>query len=273
MTCVCSLFFVLLFGQNLFNNPESVVFDATNNRYLVSNAGDGNIVQVNTLSIEATEDNASTIYEYFNTELFSVRGMHILDQTLYVASDSGIVGFDLATKKKIKTIKITEAKFLNDITSDKDGFLYVSDTNAKMIFKADPQNLSYVILVSSGIGKPNGLLYDKNKHRLIVCAWQFNAPIYGVDLSTGVTTQLIKTTFSNLDGLAMDKWGFIYVSSWGANGVLRFDPEFKLPPVKVSKGHQGPADICINPFDQLLIIPNFNSDKIVHERITPFTKQ
>lgn len=269
MATLWSLFFVLVCGQNLLNEPESVVYDVKYDRYLVSNCGDGSIVQVKTLAVEETEDNASHIYEYFNTELSIALGMHILGDTLYVSSDIGVVGIDLATGKKIKTISILEAKLLNDITSDNDGFLYVSDSEAKMVFKADPINLTYSILVPGGIVYPNGLLYEENTHCLLVCSSQFFAPIYEVDLNTGIMTVRKKTTLSNIDGMARDKWGNVYVSSWTTNAVYRFAPGVKKKPVKISKGHNGPADICINPITQVLVIPNFNSNKLDHLQIRP----
>lgn len=34
------------YAQNLLNNPESVVFDAPRDRYIVSNWGDGSIIQI-----------------------------------------------------------------------------------------------------------------------------------------------------------------------------------------------------------------------------------
>ncbi len=35
--------------QNLLNQPESMVYDSVNNRYLVSNFGDGCIIQIDSL--------------------------------------------------------------------------------------------------------------------------------------------------------------------------------------------------------------------------------
>jgi len=45
--------------QNLLNNPESVVYDQSRCRYLVSNWGDGNIIAIDSLGIQT----------YFNTEM------------------------------------------------------------------------------------------------------------------------------------------------------------------------------------------------------------
>ena len=63
--------FISASGQNLLNQPESVVFDAAHERYLVSNWGDGNIDTTDyvpngtTVNISHTwkKDKTYTIYE------------------------------------------------------------------------------------------------------------------------------------------------------------------------------------------------------------------
>lgn len=196
--------------------------------------------------------------------------MHIMGNTLYVGSDSGVVGFDLDTGKMVMMVEIHEALFLNDVVSDGDQNLYVSDSDGDQIFKVDPKNLSYTILVSGGIDYPNGLLYDAEKNRLIVCTGKINAPIYGVDPSTGIVTQIIKSTISYLDGMAYDSLGNIYITSWFSNSVYRYDHDFSLPPVKVSKEHKGPADLCYNAKDNLLAIPNFKANRIDYLKLEPY---
>jgi len=164
-----SLALVILFltsAQNPFNQPESIVFDVKHDRYLVSNYGSGEIVQVNTIDDNEAVTTPSPVFEPFNTELSWCLGMHIMNDTLYVSSNLGVVGFDLETAVKVMAIEIPESILLNDIASDPDGFLYVSDRDCHMIFKVDPINLTYTILVESGIHKPNGLLYEQQTDRL-----------------------------------------------------------------------------------------------------------
>ncbi|MFH1999440.1 MAG: hypothetical protein ABIK28_07150, partial [Planctomycetota bacterium] len=110
-------------GQNLLNNPESVVFDAEYNRYLVSNCGDGNIIQVNAIETNEKAGPPSPVMELFSTGLNKVLGTHIMGGTLYVASETKVVGFDLGTKAMVMTVEIAEAQLLNDVASDTNGFL------------------------------------------------------------------------------------------------------------------------------------------------------
>ncbi len=76
-------------------NPETVIYDFANERYLVSNMSNGNIVAID-------KDGSYTV---FNSELSSIYGMTIVDNTLYVSSNDpardGIVGFDLTTAQQV----------------------------------------------------------------------------------------------------------------------------------------------------------------------------
>jgi len=96
---------------NLLNIPESVVYDSVYNRYLVSNIGDGNIIQIDSGGHQS----------YFNTELNLSIGIHIVGDILFVSSDegeyTGIVGFLLSTGEMVFYVEIIVKQMLNDITS------------------------------------------------------------------------------------------------------------------------------------------------------------
>jgi len=91
---------VLLLGDSPTNraqlaNPETVIYDFAHERYLVSNMSSGDIVEID-------HDGS---YNVFNSDLSSVYGMTIVDNTLYVSSNDpsrdGIVGFDLTTTLQV----------------------------------------------------------------------------------------------------------------------------------------------------------------------------
>ena len=241
-----------------YNQPESVVFDAPRNRYLVSNTGDGNIIKVDAAGNRST----------FNIDLSSVRGIHILGGRLYVACNAGVVGFNLATGRRVITIAIAGRQFLNDITSNKAKLLYVSDTRAGRIYRVNVQTRT-VITLAQNLSSPNGLLYDGPNNRLLVCHFRPNSPITAVRLSDGAVSTVRATPFSNLDGVTEDNAGRVYVSSWGSGSVYRYDRLFRNPPVTVSSGHRGPADIFYNKLRNILAVPNFNANTVRFIPISP----
>ncbi|MBD3384817.1 T9SS type A sorting domain-containing protein [candidate division KSB1 bacterium] len=250
---VLSLILVVSIGiaQNLYDNPESVVYDAVRNRYLVSNTGSGRIVAVDSNGTQSS----------FNNDQSSIRGLHIMGDTLYAAANAGVVAFDLAGGTKLFTIAITGRAFLNDITSNGEDLLYVTDTGGGVIYKVHPADQWYDT-VANGLSSPNGIYYDEANHRLVVCYWRANSPISTVNPLSGTVTTLVNTTYSNLDGLTMDKEGRFYVSSAGSGSVYRYDNAFADPAELFSTGHAAPADIYFDPVNDVLAVPNFNANSV-----------
>jgi len=243
----------LIHAQNLLTVPESIVFDTARNRYLVSNAkvGSGNIVQIDSVGNQS----------YFTNDLNFSCGLHIVGNTVYVArcDQGGLVGYDLTTAERVMNLNIPGMLFLNDVTSDTSGYLYITDSNARKIFQVQISNGASKTYANLNYTYPNGILFDRKNNRLLVCYGQANAPIQAVDLKDGSVSTIIITGLSYLDGLTEDDQGNIYVSSNGLNSVFRYDHEFKNPPQVVSSGHRTPADIYYNKQDHVLAVPSLNS--------------
>jgi len=256
-TIVFLLISVLCFSQNLLNNPESVVYDSLNHRYLVSNWEDGNIIQIDSLEQQV----------YFNTELESTAGLHIVGDTLYVSSNvgqySGIIGFLLSTGEIVFHVNIPEKILLNDITSDLDGNLYVTDTDAHRIYKVNIVDMTYTTFVSSGLGWPNGIICDLPNNRLLVLNGGLaNKPLIAVSLEDSTISTVVETGLGAIDGLTTDNNGNTYFSSWVTDKVYRYDETFTNPPDGISSGHNNPADIFFNKLNNILAVPNFNSNSV-----------
>lgn len=253
---ICSLTF--LNAQNLLNNPESVVYDSVYDRYLVSNCGDGMIVQIDNTGQQS----------YFNTELSIAVGLHIAGDTLFVSSNggphSGIVGFLLATGEIIFHVQIPEKVFLNDIATDNSGNLYVTDNDANKIFKVNRSSLTYTTLVDDGLGYPNGILYDEQNNRLMVLNCLLSGmPILSISLDDLSVTTIVETGINSIDGFTEDNYGNYYFSSWATDRVYRYDPFFTHPPEIIAGGFTNPADIFYNKTHHVLAIPCFNADTLI----------
>ena len=244
-----------VFSQTL-SNPESVVYDIINSRYLVSNAdrkgGMGQILCI---------DPASQALTYFKREgLTSPKGMTIISDAVYCTDITTVKGFNLNTTDLVFSVKIPEAKFLNDITSD-GIFLYISDNVSNKIFSIDIESKEIKTLLNGqDLSNPNGILYDEDENRLLICSFKANSPIQSFDLGLNLLTLVTLTDLNQLDGITMDNKGNFYVSSWGDNTVYKFDHSFSEAPVEVSNGHYGPADIYYDKQNNILAIPNFSSN-------------
>lgn len=264
-----NLFFLLatLFVSNLcysqeFKMPESAVFDPLTKRYLVSNFEDGNIIQIDSAGKKT----------YFKKGLSKLLGIIIYENILYVVDNPKTVrGFDITDGSPKLTIEINEASFLNDITCDNSGFLYVTCSNTGTVFKINIVSQTYSLFVRTS-GGPNGIIYDKSKNRLLVCYFKEKAPIDEINLEDSTISTLVSTEFTNLDGLALDDSGNCYVSVWGPGSfetgfkkqgtIYKYDNSFTKEPEIVSTGHYGPADIYFNREKNELVIPSLLADTV-----------
>lgn len=249
--CILTLVCSISFAQS-YNNPESIVYDRVGDRYFVSNKSGNTIVQL---------DSDEKVTPFVSDDLNGPKGLLIVGDTLISVNNTSVQGFLLSDASRVFNILIDGAVFMNDVTSDNKGNLYVSDTGAGKLYKLSLKTRKYSTLVDSLIS-PNGVLYDSKRDAILICNWGQNAKIQSLNLSDSTLSDLVKTGLNNLDGLTFDATGNIYVSSWGSNAVYRFDPSFKNPPVLVSEGHNGPADIFIIKEEKRLCIPNFNSNKL-----------
>ena len=248
---------IVCLSQNLLNNPESVVYDSVYQHYLVSNCGDGSIVEI---------DNSGQ-QSYFNTQLTVSVGMHIVGDTLFVSSDegvySGVVGFLLSTGEMVFHVNIAEKQLLNDITSDLAGNLYVTDSDANRIYKVRINDMTYTTFVNYGLGWPNGIMYDMPNNRLLVLSCGLpNRPLLSVNLEDSTVSTVVNTGTNANDGITADNNGNTYFASWTTGKVYRYDETFTNPPEVVSSGHSRPADIFFEKQSNILAVPNTNSNTV-----------
>jgi len=254
------IFYLIIFCNNqllsqTYSNPESIIWDESNSRYLISNVN--NHVNGYILSYDPS---TNTIENFINTGLDSPKGMYILDGILYVTDITRVKGYNIEDKTQTMNIEIPGSAWLNDITGDGSGSLYISDTDTGNI---------HLLVIATGIistfantSSPNGLLYDINNNRLLVCSWGNNANIKAIDLTNQTVSTVINTGFSNFDGLVIDNCGNYYISSWGSNTVYRYDKDFEIRQ-SVWLGLNGPADIYFNLSRHELVSPNFNNNTIL----------
>ncbi|MBN2426075.1 MAG: SMP-30/gluconolactonase/LRE family protein [Calditrichaceae bacterium] len=252
-------------SQN-YNMPESAVYDPSQKRYFISNFGSGCLMQI---------DSCGTITT-FKSDLSKPLGMVLCGDILYVVENPNkISGFNITTGRQTKQVIIDSALFLNDITSDSNGDLYVTDSRRKSIYKIEPGSMTCYLFTHTIFSDPNGIAYDKINNRLIVCFFCENAPVQAVNLKDSSVTTMVSPSLHNLDGIAIDSDGNAYISCWGkgsfAKGfpskgmIYKFNPSFTNPPEIIELEHFGPADIFFNPKNNLLVIP-YLLDNIVEFR-------
>ncbi|MBU0982976.1 MAG: PKD domain-containing protein, partial [candidate division Zixibacteria bacterium] len=156
------------------------------------------------------------------------------------------------------------ANLLNTMAADTSGNIYVSDGTPNMVYKIKLGTHALSPFVWFGLPHAVGLLFDPDNNRLLVTTDSAGtASIKAVSCSDSTDISLVLAT--GLPPLDMLSWGFdgsVYTSCWETNSVYRYDPTFSAPPVVVSTGHNGPAQLCYNESDGVLAVPCFMSSSI-----------
>ncbi|HEX8515066.1 MAG TPA: T9SS type A sorting domain-containing protein [Bacteroidia bacterium] len=232
-----------------YNSPESIEFDYANNRWLISNTGGGNILARNS---------ANGALSVFTALPSSPYGIEIVGSVLYVCDQSNHVkGYDLTSAAQVMNLTVTGAAFLNGITHDNNGNLFVTDFNGYKIYRINIAAQTYTTFVSGLTAKPNGIIFDQPNNRCVFVSWGTSAAIRQVNLADSTTSILTATSLGNCDGIAKDGSGNYYVSSW-SNGskITRFNNTFSSSSVVVPTGVSNPADIFYNTVTDTLGVPN-----------------
>lgn len=247
-----SLFF--LFNQNIFaqsySGAESVEFDYANNRYLVSNT--------TTKQIIARASNGSL--SVFATLSIAPYGIEIVGDTLYCCTSTSITALNLNTGAQIfNQIIQTGSVFLNGITHDPNGNLYMTGFSSKKVYRFNTSTRQSNVFVNNTVTTPNGIIYDNYdgiNPRLVLAGWGTPATVKSISLSDSSVSLLVNTPFGSIDGIAKGKNGNFYISCWSNNTIQRYDSTFaSAPTAMVTTGLSSPADIFYNQISDTLAVP------------------
>lgn len=212
-------------AQNLLSEPQKIVVDAKRNRLLVSNFRTGDIVQID----------SSGNQSYFVADANFVDGLEIVGDTVYgVGNGRNVRGYDLVTKRLVLFVTIPGAgnNYLSSITSDSSGHFFISCPRLNTIYKMRISDRSVWIFASAnGLNKPNGILLEKEKNRIVVIDDSGASKVHAISLMDSTVSTLITTTLDRPDGIVRDKSGDYYIGGYYLPGIYKLDSDFSQPPV------------------------------------------
>jgi len=138
--------------------PESVYHDEKTGKIYVSNIeGKGAWDKDGRGSISILTASGKILSPYWVTGLHAPKGMGMFQDFLIVADVDSVVIIEPTRAQVVKKIYIEGAQALNDLTVDKRGNIYVSDSKTKKIHMIDGLKLD-VSLYVDGLKGPNGVL-------------------------------------------------------------------------------------------------------------------
>src|SRR5215510_16391415 len=112
------------------DSPESVYYDAGSG-FLYSSqiGGDAAAKDGNGRIVKLTID-GKVVDANWAKGLDAPKGLRSYRGTLYVADIDQVVGFDIRSGRETARVRITDAKFLNDLCAGRDGIIYATDSFA-----------------------------------------------------------------------------------------------------------------------------------------------
>jgi hypothetical protein len=199
-----------------------------------------------------------------DVKLDAPKGMAISGDVLWIADLTVVRKFDPRTGAPGGEVKVSGAVFLNDVTGDGDGGVYVSDTGtdeklapAGAIYHVARDGTVAPLVRTRELGEPNGLLF-------------VNGSLWAVTTGTGELYEVtargekkpgVKLPKGHLDGIVAKPDGELLISSWEGKAVYAGKPggEWRT----VLSDVDGPADIGWDSKRNALLVPQLTSNALI----------
>lgn len=235
--------------DTIFKTPESVLVDTVNKILYVSNIdGKDGWALDGKGSIGKMGMDGKNILVDWVTGLNAPKGMGIYNGKLYAADPKEVVVIDIAAGKIEKRISVAGAVGLNDIAIDKDGVVYVSDSEGMKIYEI--KNDSAQLLLDN-LKQANGVLVHNNEFYLLDAGglYKMNADKKLTKLSEGME--------GGTDGVESINGNDFIVTGW--DGVLYYvyadGKKEKLLDTRAKELKT--ADIGVDGSKKIVYVPTF----------------
>lgn len=193
----------------------------------------------------------------FITGLDAPKGMAQVGNKLYVSDIQRIHVIDIAAKKVEATYAVEGSQFLNDLTADDKGRVYISDSRANRVYRLDDGKVS---LYLDNIENANGVLAEGDD------LWVTSAlKLLKVDSDKNIQVVADEGFLANLDGLVRQSDSRLIATSW-AGVIYQIDLESegkaKVTVLQDVRGKHNTADIGISGDKKTLYVPKFFANSV-----------
>jgi sugar lactone lactonase YvrE len=256
-----------------FEGPESVRYDRDQDVWFVSNINGhpgqkDNNGYISRLKSDGTPDSLKFIAAGKRAVTLSApKGMAIVGDTLWVADIDAVRAFNKRTGAPLLSVRVREAKFLNDVAIGPDGALYATDTGLipdpkTMLKHVGPDRVfkiangrATVALESPQLAGPNGITWDSNDDQFVIVS--FGGPSILGWKPDSKELKPLGTGPGEQDGVEVLSDGKLLVTSWADSSLFVVDDG---RPTKVASGVASPADIGLN--GKRVAIPQLMENKV-----------
>jgi sugar lactone lactonase YvrE len=180
--------------------------------------------------------------------------MGIYKNKLYVADLTEVVVIDMDKATIIERIPVEGSVFLNDITIDKTGAVYVSDTRVFKVYRIDK---GFVVTLFQNLQGPNGLLALGDELLIL------DKGSLVKQLASGTLANITEGMDPSTDGIEQVQKNEYLVSCW--NGVIYYIYADGNKQVLLDTRPQksNTADIGYDPKNRIVYVPTFYGNKVV----------
>ncbi|HSG64781.1 MAG TPA: hypothetical protein VLD39_07265 [Gammaproteobacteria bacterium] len=254
-----------------FQTPESVLHDAVDDVYLVSNINgspsdkDGNgFISRLAPSGEVIDlrwiDGAAA-----GTTLNAPKGMAIAGDRLYVADIDCIRIFERATGAPAGERCVEGSSFLNDVATANGGGILFTDSGltssfapsgTDAVYRLDGDELATVIM-NAALGAPNGVI-DTAEGVLVVTF--MSGEVYRI-APDGTRSMLSSRSERQLDGVVELADGRVLMSSWGDSCIYEMSADGTM--TCIIPDVAAPADIGVDLGRSRVLVPLFNANAVM----------
>lgn len=248
-------------SDSLFLKPESALYDPPKKIIYISNINGEYLAKDGNGFISRIKTNGEIELLKWVDGLDNPQGMGLYKNKLYVADINRVIQINTNTAKIEKIYKVDSAKFLNDIASDTNGDIYISDCFDNKIYKISNGKIK-VWLNSDILSKPNGLWCTKDD---VLVLNMKNQTAFAINKRTKKSHEIFNG-IANLDGIVSDgENGYIVSGAWQGQ-LFHIDPEGnKKLIMDLSKEKIITADIEYIANENLLIVPTLNKTVIGYQ--------
>jgi len=255
-----------------FMTPESVLYDAVADVYLVSNVN-GTPFDLDDNGFISRVSPAGEVVDLKwidgaaeDVELNAPKGLAIAGNILYVADVNVIRMFDRTTGASRGAIPVPGSTFLNDVATGPDGTVYFTDSG----FQPGPDGFApsgtdavyrlsggapEKIIASADLPRPNGVAVRDGA----VWVVGFGAnEMFRVD--SGAMTDTVELPAGSLDGLVLLPNGDALISSWEAQAVFHRGADGHV--MTLVSDVEAPADIGYDTRRNRVLIPLFQGNAV-----------
>jgi sugar lactone lactonase YvrE len=264
---------VITFGEG-FATPESVLYDPDEDEYLVSSINGPPVDTDNNGFITVLAPDGKVLNAKFieggknGVTLHAPHGLALIAGRLYVADVDTVRVFERKSGKAIADISVAGATFLNDLCSQADGTLLITDSGLKSGKQGlEPSGSDAVysykdgrlrpVVKNKNLGHPNGIVATA---RGVWVVNYGNDELWELDLKEGKKGSITRLPKGTLDGIVALPDDSLLVSSWDGKAIYRGRPggEFK----EVLSGIEAPADIGLDARRNRLLVPRFQDNRV-----------